>query len=123
MTYHFTLKDLVGNALIETMERVSISSVKLSQLETYQKVIVEKLRDQHIEVIPSFSRDDTYEFELCYSEFIKSKNLSNDVEFCTRPGISSDDLRKYFRVSLPFEVLKGFTESHCIESLLRSVVE
>lgn len=118
MTYPMSIKDIIGNALIEAVERVGKRFILFSQLDKYITTITKQLQDIDIDVIQYFNRNETIKFFYDYSYMFEIKEFSDDVYISLKSNVSSEVLRKHFRVNLPLNVLKVFTSEETISALV-----
>lgn len=112
------IKDIVANALIEVTNKTDLNYVTLTQVEDYGDGVIEELRNQGLNPRLISNR---YEFEYFKWEFSKYFNFVDDSDetLCfVNENISSLDLKKEFRGSLPLNVLLAFMNKDVVSKTL-----
>ena len=118
MSYFIGIEDLVANALIELVEQTGNRTVAFSQLNKYADAVVEKLKDDDIDVILIYTRDATNQFFHDCSDIFKVSEVENDIKITLNPGISTLHLRKRFRINLSLQILPAFVSKDTLKVIL-----
>ncbi len=119
MGYYLGIQDLVANALIEIVEKTGKRTVSFSQLNEYGEAIIAKLKAQNTEATLIFNRNSTNQFFHNCSNLFETEENASDIYIRLKDGISTDDLRKRFRVNIAFSILKAFISNEALEALTK----
>ena len=122
MLYHIGIKDVVGNALIEIIERTGKRCVLFSELNDYIDYIKSQSTDD-LEFVFDFNKYDTAEFIKKYAFMFNIVESTSNTLVELKSKYSSDDLRHFFRVNTSLDALKIFTKKDAINILMNSIGE
>lgn len=118
MRYCLGIEDLVANALIEIVEKTRRRTVSFLQLNEYGEAIMAKLKTQNTEATLIFNRDSTNRFFLDCSNLFEIEETASEIYITLKDGISTEELRKRFRVNIAFSILKAFVSQEAINALI-----
>ncbi len=104
-TLQLTLEDLVPNALIELIENNVSRSVSYPTILQYGNVVVNELKKQNIDCILQIHRGATSQFEDDYKEIFDFFEINNVRYVKAKDNISSNYLRKHFRIHQSIDTL------------------
>lgn len=102
---YLTLEDLVPNALIELIENNVSRSVSYPTILQYGSVVVSELKKRNKEGILHIHRDNTTQFEEDYKEVFDFFEINNVRYVKAKDNISSNYLRKHFRIHQSIDAL------------------
>ena len=119
MCYNISIEDLATNALIEIIERIGNRSVNFSQLNNYGNTILSNLKKNNINAKLVFNRETTKQFLHDYSDVFTTKESKHDVMITLNNNVSTAYLRSQFRVNIALQLIKEFTSSEAINTLIR----
>lgn len=109
--------DLIANALIELVERKGYRKISFSQLNKYSEAVATNLKAKNIDVYIEINRNTTEEFFNNYSDVFSLKEENGNTFVFLNDSISTDYLRRYFRVNLSVDVLPAFIEENALKEL------
>ena len=104
-TLQLTLEDLVPNALIELIENNVSRSVSYPTILQYGSVVVSELKKRNKEGMLHIHRDNTTQFEEDYKEVFDFFEINNVRYVKAKDNISSNYLRKHFRIHQSIDTL------------------
>lgn len=117
MCYYIGIQDLVANALIELTEGSEERKVSFKMLNEYGAKVVEILNKKGERAVLVLSRDDTNRFIHDCTDYFKIDFENNEEYICLRDNVTTDDLRKMFRLYTSYEVLQAFVDKTSLEAL------
>jgi len=79
-----------------------------------------KLKTQKTEAIFIFNRDSTNQFFLDGSYIFEIEETKSEIYVNLKAGVSTEDLRKRFRINIAFALLKAFIFDEAINVLIGS---
>ena len=112
-----TLEDLVPNALIELVENDVSRTVSYPTILEYGNVVVKELEKRNIDAILLIYRDKTLQFEDDYKEIFNFFEIDNIGYVQLKDNISTQYLRKYFRISQSLDTLIALTSDSSKQAL------
>lgn len=118
MCYFIGIADLVANALIELVEKTGKRTIPLSKLSEYGDAVVAKLRKENTEVILIYSRDETDRFFHDCSDVFSVKEEDDDVLITLNDNVSTQYLRRRFRINIALNLLSAFVSQDVLSSIL-----
>ena len=118
MSYFIGIEDLVANALIELVEKKGTRSILFSQLNKYGEAIIAKLRQDEMDVTLIFTRDSTEQFFHDCSDIFDLKYVENDIQITLKEGISTNYLRKRFRINIALHLLHAFVGEDAMSAIM-----
>ena len=118
MCYFIGIADLVANALIELVEKTGKRTIPLSKLNEYGDAVVAKLRKENTEVILIYSRDETDRFFHDCSDVFSVKEKDDDVLITLNDNVSTQYLRRRFRINIALNLLSAFVSQDVLSSIL-----
>lgn len=118
MCYFIGIADLVANALIELVEKTGRRTIPLSKLSNYGDAIVAKLKKENTEVILIFSRDETDRFFHDCSDVFTVKEKDNDILISLNDSVSTQYLRRRFRINIALNLLSAFVSQDVLKNIL-----
>lgn len=114
---YLTLEDLVPNALIELVENDVNRSVSYPTILKYGDVVVKELEKRNIDAIILIYRDKTLQFEDDYKEIFNFFQIDNIGYVQLKDNISTQYLRKYFRIRQSLDTLIALTSDSSKQAL------
>lgn len=114
---YLTLEDLVPNALIELIENNVSRSVSYPTILQYGSVVVRELKKRNKEGILHIHRDDTTQFEEDYKEVFDFFEIGNIRYVKVKDNISSNYLRKRFRIHQSIDTLTALISDNSKQTL------
>ena len=114
---YLTLEDLVPNALIELVENDVTRSVSYPTILKYGDVVVKELEKRNIDAILLIYRDKTLQFEEDYKEIFDFFEIDNIGYVQLKDNISTQYLRKYFRIRQALDTLIALTSDSSKQAL------
>ena len=118
MGYVIRIEDLIANALIESIERTGKRTLTSDQLENYEKVVVSNLQSEGIDVTFAFSCITVVHFLERYAAYFRLTELENGWRISLPDEISTEFLKKNFRIHIPLRVLPSFVANNAIQTLI-----
>lgn len=100
-----TLEDLIPNALIELIENNVSRTISYSTILQYGSAVVKELEKMNKEGILQIHRDTTTQFEEDYKEVFDFFEIGNSRYVKVKDNISSNHLRKRFRIHQSIDTL------------------
>ena len=114
---YLTLEDLVPNALIELVENDVNRAVSYPTILKYGDVVVKELEKRNINAILLIYRDKNLQFEDDYKEIFNFFEIDNTGYVQLKDNISTQYLRKYFRISQSLDTLIALTSDSSKQAL------
>ena len=114
---YLSLEDLVPNALIELVENDVNRSVSYPTILKYGDVVVKELEKRNINAILLIYRDKTLQFEDDYKEIFNFFEIDNIGYVQLKDNISTQYLRKYFRIRQSLDTLIALTSDSSKQAL------
>lgn len=114
---YLTLEDLVPNALIQLVENDVNRSVSYPTILKYGDVVVKELEKRNINAILLIYRDKTLQFEDDYKEIFNFFETDNIRYVQLKDNISTQYLRKYFRIRQSLDTLIALTSDSSKQAL------
>lgn len=118
MCYFIGIEDLVANALIEIVEKTGNRNVLFSQLNRYGDAVLAKLKKDQMDVTLIFTKDSTERFFHDCSDIFSIKELDDDVKITLKDEISTNYLRKRFRINIALNLLHAFVDSDVVKEII-----
>lgn len=119
MKTSITIDDLIANALIELVERKRYRKISFSQLNKYSEAVVANLKAKDIDVYIEINRNTTEEFFDNCSDVFSLKEENGNTFIFLNDNVSTDYLRRYFRINLSLDVLPAFIAENALKALLQ----
>ncbi len=123
MCYFIGIEDLVANALIELVEKTGNRTVSFSQLNKYGDAVIAKLRKNDMDVTLVFTRETTNQFFHDCSDIFSIKDFDSDIRITLNENISTNYLRKRFRVNLALNLLSAFVAADTVNAIIGDIYE
>lgn len=114
---YLTLEDLVPNALIELIENNVSRSVSYPTILQYGSVVVSELKKRNKEGMLHIHRDNTTQFEEDYKEVFDFFEINNVRYVKAKDNISSNYLRKHFRIHQSIDALTALINDNSKQAL------
>ena len=114
---YLSLEDLVPNALIELVENDVSRVVSYPTILKYGDVVVKELEKRNINAILLIYRDKTLQFEDDYKEIFNFFEIDNIGYVQLKDNISTQYLRKYFRIRQSLDTLIALTSDSSKQAL------
>ena len=114
---YLTLEDLVPNALIQLVENDVNRSVSYPTILKYGDVVVKELEKRNINAILLIYRDKTLQFEDDYKQIFNFFEIDNIGYVQLKDNISTQYLRKYFRIRQSLDTLIALTSDSSKQAL------
>lgn len=114
---YLTLEDLVPTALIQLVENDVNRSVSYPIILKYGDVVVKELEKRNINAILLIYRDKTLQFEDDYKEIFNFFEIDNIGYVQLKDNISTQYLRKYFRIRQSLDTLIALTSDSSKQAL------
>ena len=114
---YLLLEDLVPNALIELVENNVSRTVSYPTILEYGSVVVKELEKRNIDAILLIYRDKTLQFEDDYKEIFNFFEIDNIGYVQLNDNISTQYLRKYFRIRQSLDTLIALTSDSSKQAL------
>lgn len=118
MCYFIGIEDLVTNALIELVEKTGNRTVSFSQLNKYGEAVIAKLKNDSMDVTLIFTRDTTDQFFYDCSDIFSINEGETDIQITLNDNISTDYLRKRFRINLSLNLLSAFVAPDTVSTII-----
>ena len=115
--YIFYIEDLVGNALIELVEQSGKRTISMAQVNKYRQIVMSKLKEKGVYAHFVDNRNETQQFIENYSNIFTFNETDDNLYTTLNEGISTDFLRKKFRINLALGILPAFVLDN-IEEIL-----
>jgi len=120
---YLTLEDLVPNALIELIENDVSRTVSYPTILQYGDIVVKELEKRNIDAILLIYRDKTLQFEDNYKEIFNFFEIDNIGYVQLNDNISTQYLRKYFRIRQSLDTLIALTSDSSKQALGINTIE
>lgn len=111
------LEDLVPNALIELTENNVSRTVSYQAIDEYGKAAAQELNEMNIRAIILMHRDKTLQFEDDYKGIFDFFDINNMRYVKLKDNISTNYLRKHFRVRQSLDALTALTSDNSRQAL------
>ena len=121
MSYFIGVEDLVANALIELVEQTGSRTVTFSQLNKYGDAVIAKLKKDEMDVTLIFTRDSTDQFFYDCSDIFSINESESDIQITLNDHISTDYLRRRFRINLALNLLSAFVAPDTINAIIGEI--
>lgn len=112
-----TLEDLVPNALIELVENDVSRVVSYPTILQYGDVVIKELEKRNIDAILLIYRNKTMQFEDEYKEIFYFFEIDDIGYVQLKDNISTQYLRKYFRIRQSLDTLIALTSDNSKQAL------
>lgn len=118
MCYFIGIEDLVANALIELVEKTGNRTISFSQLNKYGEAVIARLKKDSMDVTLIFTRDTTDQFFHDCSDIFSIKEIESDIQITLNENISTNYLRKRFRINLALNLLSAFVAPDTVNAII-----
>lgn len=118
MCYFIGIEDLVANALIELVEKTGNRTISFSQLNKYGEAVIARLKKDSMDATLIFTRDTTDQFFHDCSDIFCINEVDSDIQITLNENISTNYLRKRFRINLALNLLSAFVAPDTVNAII-----
>ncbi len=111
--YYIEIEDLVGNALIQLLEKFHVRTISFDELTQYGNIVVQKLLKDNKQVIALYTKDRRETFFNDYTDFFDVTENSITL----KETVSLDDLKKEFLANIALDVFLAFMSKEAVDYL------